>query len=274
MPLLFLDSSQDDPVSKQNRIAAPLARATNTASDTKLNKVMTNTYNPDRPSLEHTATNSTISSPAVARLQTNNLADTDARILYPFRVKHLGHEVYTLFAPSHQVRQDWCDRIIEAKTRHAKALHAQNAEPFRLRVMADSAFGYDAVNAIGKYVGGVHIRGTPLDRAIRDVEKTFGPGRGPPPISRANVYCATGFTAFGRNMVAVGTDVGVCVSEAGDQRGWHKVSHFIPYAKSDVPNPIFCRWSPSMGLGKSPYLRSFPSCLSCQRGASSPTHWM
>ncbi|KAI0162012.1 Rho1 guanine nucleotide exchange factor 3 [Xylariaceae sp. FL1272] len=211
MPLLFLESSQDDPISKTKGIAAPLARAAG-PSETKLNKVATN--NGDRPGLEHVPTSSSIGSGM-------NKLD-DGKILYPFRVKHLGHEVYTLFASSAQSRQDWCDRIIEAKTRHAKALHAQNAEPFKLRVMADSAFAYDSVSAIGKYVGGVHIRNTPLDRAIRDLEAVFGPGRGPPAISRAAVHCATGFTAFGKNMVAVGTDVGVCVTEASDQRGWLK----------------------------------------------------
>ncbi|KAI1392141.1 CNH domain-containing protein [Hypoxylon trugodes] len=220
MPLLFLESSQDDPVSKQKGIAAPLTRAANSASDTKLNKVTSN--GSERPGLDHAATSSSVTSGAVTRLATANSADSEGRILYPFRVKHLGHEVYTLFALSAQTRQDWCDRIIEAKTRHAKALHAQNAEPFRLRVMADSAFAYDAVAAVGKYVGGVHIRGTPLDRAIREVEKTYGAGRGPAPISRAGVNCATGFSAFGKNMVAVGTDAGVCVSEASDQKGWNK----------------------------------------------------
>ncbi|KAI1488956.1 CNH domain-containing protein [Biscogniauxia mediterranea] len=220
MPLLFLESSQDDPLIKPKGIAAPLTRTANSASDTRLNKVVSN--NGERPGLEHAATNSSVNSAAVSKLTPVTSIDTEGRTLYPFRVKHLGHEVYTLFAPSQQARQDWCDRIIEAKTRHAKALHAQNAEPFRLRVMADSAFAYDSIAAIGKYVGGVHIRNTPLDRAIREVEKTFGPGRGPAPISRAGVHCATGFSAFGKNMVAVGTDVGVCVAEAGDQRGWIK----------------------------------------------------
>lgn len=222
MPLLFLESSQDDPISKQKGIAAPLSRAANSASDTKLNKVVSNGN--ERPGLDHVATSSSIG-PAVTRLAPTNSADNEGKILYPFRIKHLGHEVYTLFSQSAQARQDWCDRIIEAKTRHAKALHAQNAEPFRLRVMADSAFAYDPVAAIGKYVGGVHIRGTPLDRAIREVERTYGPGRGPIPISRAGVNCATGFSAFGKNMVAVGTDAGVCVSEASDQRGWNKVRY-------------------------------------------------
>ncbi|KAI0467401.1 CNH domain-containing protein [Xylaria cf. heliscus] len=219
MPLLFLESSQDDPISKQKGIATPLTRSANPGSDTKLNKVASN--GTERPGLEHTATSSSVGS-AMNRLAPINSVDSEGKILYPFRVKHLGHEVYTLFASSAQSRQDWCDRIIEAKTRHAKALYAQNAEPFKLRVMADSAFAYDSVSGVGKYVSGVHIRGTPLDRAIRELEKTFGPGRGPPPISRAPVHCATGFSAFGKNMVAVGTDVGVCVTEASEQRGWSK----------------------------------------------------
>ncbi|KAI1348050.1 CNH domain-containing protein [Xylaria sp. FL0043] len=219
MPLLFLESSQDDPISKQKGIATPLTRSTNPGSDTRLNKIASNGN--DRPGLEHTATSSSVGS-GMNRLAPLNAGDGEGKILYPFRVKHLGHEVYTLFASSAQMRQDWCDRIIEAKTRHAKALHAQNAEPFKLRVMADSAFAYDSISGVGKYMGGVHIRGTPLDRAIRELEDTFGPGRGPAPISRAAVYCATGFSAFGRNMVAVGTDVGVCIAEASDQRGWTK----------------------------------------------------
>ncbi|KAI0010853.1 CNH domain-containing protein [Xylariaceae sp. FL0662B] len=220
MPLLFLESSQDDAVSKQKGIAAPLTRAANTTADPRLNKLASN--GSERPGLDHAATGSSTATTTVTRLGPANPNDGEGRILYPFRIKHLGHDVYTLFAPSAQSRQDWCDRIIEAKTRHAKALHAQNAEPFRLRVMADSAFAYDSISAIGKYVGGVHVRGTPLDRAIRELETTYGPGRGPPPISRAAVHCATGFSAFGKNMVAVGTDVGVCVAEASDQRSWTK----------------------------------------------------
>ncbi|KAK6075799.1 Rho1 guanine nucleotide exchange factor 3 [Seiridium cupressi] len=231
MPLLFLESSQDEPVAKQKGIAAPLTRAANSATDIKkgsdprLTKPGTPYSNGgERPGLEHVPTNSSIGSVAVTRLAPTNSNDSEGKILYPFRVKHLGHEVYTLFAPSAQARQEWCDRIIEAKTRHAKALHAQNAEPFRLRAVADSAFAYDSISAMGKYVSGVHIRGTPLDRAIRDLEKVFGPGRGPPPVSRASVNCATGFSAYGKNMIAVGTDMGVCVAEASDQRGWAKTT--------------------------------------------------
>lgn len=219
---MFLESINDDPVSKQKGITAPLARTTVAGSDTKLNKITSN--GTDRPGLEHTVTSSSMGSlnTAVTRLTPSATSDPDGRILYPFRVKHLGHEVYTLYATSPQSRTDWCSNIIDAKTRHARALHNQNAEPFRLRVLADSGFAYDSVTAVGK-TPGVSIRGTPLDRAIREMEQIYGPGRGPAPVCRAVVNCATAFTAYGKSLIAIGTDFGVFISEASNPRGWTRV---------------------------------------------------
>ncbi|KAK5055653.1 Rho guanine nucleotide exchange factor, partial [Cryomyces antarcticus] len=94
-------------------------------------------------------------------------AKDSEKTMYPFRIKHLGKEVYTLFAPSASNRQDWCDKIILAKTKHAAALFAQNAEPFKLRVIADSAFAYETVSGGSK---GITIKNTPLDRAVQEVE--------------------------------------------------------------------------------------------------------
>jgi hypothetical protein len=147
--------------------------------------------------------------------------------MYPFRIRHLGRsEVYTLYAPTAQNRQDWCDKIIEAKERHARSLFAQNAEPFRLKVMADTAFAYDQVSAVGK-ASGIPIRGTPLDRAIRDMEKEYGGSR-QAPVCRAVVNCATTFTCYGKSMVAIGTDYGVYTAEASNPRGWTRVSSSLP----------------------------------------------
>ncbi|KAH7358196.1 Rho1 guanine nucleotide exchange factor 3 [Plectosphaerella cucumerina] len=217
MPLLFLDSMDDDPISKQKGIATPLARGAVSASDTRLNRIATNGV--DRPSLEHAATSSSIGSVGGSRLTPVSSNDSRDKILYPFRIKHLGHETYTLYATSAEKRADWAQKIVEAKTRHAKACFQQNAEPFRLRVLADIAFAYDSVNAIGKHAG-VPVRGTPLDRAIRELEAVYGPTRGPAPVSRAQVNCATSFTAFGKSIIAVGTDYGVYISDASDPRGW------------------------------------------------------
>ncbi|KAM0326153.1 hypothetical protein ACHAQA_006747 [Verticillium albo-atrum] len=216
MPLLFLDSMNDDPISKQKGIT-PLARgATGTAPDNRLNKITTN--GSDRPTLEHAATSSSIGSVSVSRLTPTMSNDSKDKILYPFKIKHLGHETYTLYATAPEKRADWVQKIIEAKTRHAKALFSQNAEPFRLRVLADSSFAYDSVSAIGK-TAGVPVRGTPLDRAIRELEQVYGPGRASP-VCRAQVNCATGFTAYGKSIIAIGTDYGVYISDTTDPRGW------------------------------------------------------
>ena len=218
MPLLFLDSATDDAVMRQKGITTPLGRATTSVSDTRLNKIATNG---ERPGLDHANSGSSAAS-APRGLAPGLMTDSEGKTMYPFRVKHLGHETYTLYAATAQARQDWCNKIIEAKTRHAQALFSQNAEPFRLRVLADSAFSYDSMSAIGKQPS-VKIEGTPLDRALRDIETVYGPGRGPAPVSRTQVNCATGFTAYGKSIIAIGTDYGVFISDASDPRGWQKV---------------------------------------------------
>ncbi|GJN81525.1 CNH domain-containingprotein [Purpureocillium lilacinum] len=216
MPLLFLESMNDEPVTKQKGITAPLGRATTaSASGTGLSKVATN--GSGRPGLEHTGTSSSMNS--LAQTTSNN--DAEGKILYPFKIKHLGHEVYTLYASSARDRLDWCTSIIEAKTRHAKALFSQNAEPFRLRVLADASFHYDVTSMYAR-ASGVPVKGTPLDRAIQDIEKVMGPAHGTPPVCRAQVNCATGFSAFGRSAIAIGTDYGVFVSDPSEPRGWRR----------------------------------------------------
>lgn len=162
---------------------------------------------------------------AIANSPSENSSD---KIMYPFRIKHLGKAIktdentYTLYAPSAQNRQDWCEKIIIAQERHAASLHAQNAEPFRLRVVADTAFGYEVVSNSPKPIA---IKNTPLDRAITEVENTFkSAGPRPPVVCRSAVNCATSFKwQFGGNMLAIGTDTGVYISEANNPRGWIKV---------------------------------------------------
>ncbi|CAK7274591.1 Rho guanine nucleotide exchange factor [Sporothrix epigloea] len=217
IPLLILESKNDDPISKQKGLATPLARTTTaTTPDVRTNKSIPNNAS-GRPELEHTMTAGSANS-GISRLNSGTPGE-EGKILYPFRVKHLGHEVYTLYAATPQSRQEWCNKIIEAKTRHARALLQQNAEPFRLRVVADGAFAYDSVTAIGKQTS-ISIRGTPLDQSIRGIEQIFGPGQGPAPVCRATVNCATSFMASGKTFIAIGTDFGVYISDASNPRGW------------------------------------------------------
>jgi hypothetical protein len=227
MDLLVLESEDDDPVVRSNlKGIAPVNRIAPGAGRT--------TSSPGPASLTHTATSSSMGSTSTGTSgktmvnNTNLEGAKDEKILYPFKVKHLGKETYTLYASSAQNRADWCDKLIIAKTRHAAALFAQNAEPFRLRVMADAAFAYDSVMPTTK---GITIKGTPLDRSIDEVEKLFANSGRPVPICRARVNCATAFNQpYGKHIVAVGTDIGVYISDFDNPRGWTKVCIPLVYS--------------------------------------------
>ncbi|EEH17664.2 hypothetical protein PABG_00227 [Paracoccidioides brasiliensis Pb03] len=222
MDLLTLESTNDDPVMKSSvrgitAVSTPAGRLGSPADRNS----------PGPGNLAHTATSSsTASTNSTASSKTlvpvSVLDQRDDKILYPFKIKHLGQpDVYTLYAPTAQSRQDWCEKIIEAKIKHAKSLHAQNAEPFKLRVLSDSAFAYPDHAVSPKTAV---ITGTPLDRAIREVEARYqGNLSRPLPICRASVNCATVFQQpHGRLMCAVGTDYGVYISEYDNSRGWTK----------------------------------------------------
>jgi hypothetical protein len=217
MPLLFLDSNNDEPIIKQKGITAPLGRtAPAGAAGAQLRQVASN--GSGRPGLEHTASSNSANALTAAPSH-----DPEGKILYPFRVKHLGHEVYTLYAATSQSRMEWCNKIVEAKTMHAKALFSQNAEPFRLRVLADASFHYDATSVHAR-TASVPVKGTPLDRAIQDIESVLGSAQGIAAACRAQVNCAAGFSAFGKAIIAIGTDYGVFISDPSNPRGWQRVS--------------------------------------------------
>ncbi|KAF2139076.1 uncharacterized protein K452DRAFT_233289 [Aplosporella prunicola CBS 121167] len=223
MDLLVLESSNDDPVVRSSVKGVTAAGVTRSAGtpDSRL-RSGSNAASPAAVPLSHTNTGSS----AATMITSTVLEAKDEKIMYPFRIKHLGKEVYTLFAPSAQNRQEWCQKILEAKTKHAASLYAQNAEPFRLSVMADSAFSYEGA-AVGSQ--SITIEGTPLDRAIDEVETRYANTGRPGPICRAKVNCATTFMQpYGKPMVAVGTDFGVYISETDNPRGWLRA---IPVVK-------------------------------------------
>lgn len=132
--------------------------------------------------------------------------------------------MYTLYASSARDRADWCSKIVEAKTIHAKGLFSQNAEPFRLRVLADAAFHYDISSPHARSAGVPVVKGTPLDRAIEELEGVLGSAQGVAPVCRAQVNCATAFSAFGKAVIAIGTDYGIYIADPSNPRGWTRVS--------------------------------------------------
>ena len=232
MDLLVLESKDEPPVIKSTMKGLGTVTTITTKAETpQETRVSRQSMSSPVPGvLAHTNTTSSVASTATNASSRTVTASTvidspkDEKIMFPFRIKHLGHDdIYTLYAPTHQNRSDWCNKIIEAKTRHAASLYKQGAEPFRLRVVADTAFGYDAMSGMGKTVV---ISGTPLDRAIREVEdKHKDTGPRPNPVCRVAVNCATAFNQpYGNPMVAVGTDYGVYISNYGNPRGWTRVS--------------------------------------------------
>lgn len=231
MDLLQLESNEDDPVIKSpmkgiTAVSSVASKAT-TSSDARMNRITSNQS--PRPGLPSPGNSSTLSPVATnassSSMVTNTVLDQsgrDEKILYPFRIRHLGKEAYTLFTSSAQNRKEWCDKIVLAKTKHAASLFTQNAEPFRLRVIADTAFTYDTL-MLGQR--SVPIKGTPLVRAVEDVERTYAQAGRPAPVCRARVNCATSFKQpDGKQVVAIGTDYGVYFAETGNPRGWTRVS--------------------------------------------------
>ena len=223
MQLLVLESTNDDPVVRNLRgvgAVTTTAKLGQSGSELRLNR--SGTSNGATP-LEHTSSAQSVTTMNSATKVPTGASD-DNKVMYPFRVKHLGKtEVYTLYAPTAQNRQDWCEKILEAKTRHAASLYEQNAEPFRLRVMADTAFGYDILSSAAQRTV-VPVKGTPLERSIREMEQRYAAGPRPGPVCRASVNCAAAFNCFGKAMIAIGTDYGVYTSEAHNPRGWTRVS--------------------------------------------------
>jgi hypothetical protein len=136
--------------------------------------------------------------------------------LYPFQIQHLGKQVYTLYTYSVNERDTWREKISHAMTKHAKALSKQQAEPFRLRVLAHSTGSTTARSKLR-----FHVPGTPLDHALTDyaveqgrVERNMGSCA--IAESRATINCATTFWYHDRCFVAVGSDAGVHVSQEYD----------------------------------------------------------
>ncbi|KAL9089027.1 MAG: hypothetical protein Q9159_002745 [Coniocarpon cinnabarinum] len=219
MELLVLESADEDPVVRSSMKGVSTVNTTNTTN------ARSNSITP-RPVVQ--SSNSGSSLQQVTSASSNQLTTTTSidqsqseKTLYPFKIKHLGKEVFTLYTPSASNRREWCDKIIEAKTKHAASLFSQDAEPFKLNVIADAAFAYDSSTTSQKMIT---IKGTPLVRALEDVESRYKSAGRPAPICRARVNCATSFTQQnGLEMIAIGTEYGVYLSEAGNPRGWTRV---------------------------------------------------
>jgi hypothetical protein len=217
MRLLELDSVDEDPVTKSSvrgvsaMSVVPLRPGGTSASNRSMSTASPATLTPSTTNTDVT----------LIRTNTASTPTENDKILYPFKVKHLGHEAYTLYATRAEDRRLWCDKVLEAKTKHAAMLFRQHAEPFTVRVLADVAFANESQ---GGHQKTVLVKGTSLSRAIDEVERRYTNVARPLPICRAKVNCATTFCqADGRMKTLVGTDYGVYLCESGSVRDWIRI---------------------------------------------------
>ena len=167
-----------------------------------------------------------------------NAVSESSGMIWPFRIRHLGHnDVYTFGTLTPEGRRDWCSRIIEGKTQHARSLQEQKAEPFQVTVIADTAFATSnspvpsSTEMSSEEYKTTIIEGTPLSQAIQllDEEYRFGIVE-PTSISRGNVNCATLFRQpqDGAQVVVVGDTYGVYITDFNfpfnSPRNWTRVS--------------------------------------------------
>ena len=120
MDLLILDSANDPPVQKSSYVKGitslrdvPAGRSSTPSDPTLVSR--NSTSQSPAPQLQSVNTGSSGTS-----LQTvTSLGDSkDAdRIMYPFKVKHLGRDTYTLFAPTEKARKDWADSIVQSQNK-------------------------------------------------------------------------------------------------------------------------------------------------------------
>jgi len=230
MDLLVLENIPDEAVRQSHylRGLSTVSTMQKISSSNDLTRLRSNsnigsTTSVDRLTVASSLSSGTESQPPMVTTLGESSKDME-NILYPFKIKHLGKETYTLFAQSMGQRNEWATKIIEAKTNHAKSLQRQHAEPFKLRVIADASFYYDSASSnVGST--SILIEDSPMDRAIKSVEQRFKSVQRPPAACRARVNCVTNFSTSHPNskqMTAIGTDYGLFLASTDNPRGWYR----------------------------------------------------
>lgn len=190
LDLLVLESCSDDAISKSSTKFGAGVFSTNTTSSSSSTQALHN------------------------MAQNNNDGDAPD-LLYPFRVTHLGQAgaTYTLYALSSNDRDKWREAIIAAKKRHYFTIHSIHAEPFRLRVLSDVAFGYEVPVKLPVYTAA-----NAVDRALanRALSKTR-------PLAKSRITCGVSFVFVdGIEYWMLGLDYGVYVYDSRPGSIWRR----------------------------------------------------
>ncbi|CAN6649846.1 hypothetical protein TRVA0_024S00496 [Trichomonascus vanleenenianus] len=227
MDLLVLEVCDSEPVTKSSSSKLGMGTFTSQVSaqdgSSKRMSILPSPISPIKPD------GTSGSSQAVT-----SLGDGDKEVLYPFKISHLGQEgqTYTMYAMSSIDRERWKEAIITAKKQYSSAVYALNAEPFRMKVLADYAFGYEAANTPRIPV---FSPATALDRALSDARRLYKSDSIPRPLAKSRINCGVSFVfADGHEYMFLGLDYGVYVSSPHTGSIWRRCIDISRVCQIDV----------------------------------------
>jgi hypothetical protein len=135
---------------------------------------------------------------------------------------------YTLYTSSSIDRDKWKDAIISAKREHSSAMYALNAEPFRMKVVADYAFGYDSSYSPKLPV---FTAASAVDRALRET----GNQDKPRPLVKSYINCGVSFVfADGNEYCMLGLDYGVYIHDGKPDSIWRRCLEITKVTQIDI----------------------------------------
>lgn len=169
---------------------------------------------------------------------------TVTTLIYPFSMTHLSTSgaTYTLYTESASSRQDWIERIMEAKV--ARAHEMSKLEPFQIQIIAESAFGVQSMRNQAKKGSPPLVKYSTMSRALVALRTKSDQSQPLAVVTDARVTCAKSFIAPEnvdnphQRWVAVGTDDGVYIGNSPVRDGhytvWKKVLNLPRVTQIDV----------------------------------------
>jgi hypothetical protein len=184
-------------------------------------------------------------SPDMTLVTSLTAPQSDKALIYPFSVTHLSSsgDTYTLYAESSTARQQWVDRIMEAK--NERAATTSTTEPFQVNIVAESVFGNPMSFEQLQVIPPTLVDFSTMNRALTALRaEPFGSRTLGRAITLSRINCAKLFIApentdyAHQRLVAVGTDDGVYIGHTPEQSGlctqWTKVLSLKESTQMDV----------------------------------------